>query len=311
MIKIQENVPLAQYTTFKIGGPARFFVCAENENDLSEALEYSAKNDLKVFVLGGGSNILVSDQGFDGLVVKIENRDLKIEGDLLECGAGAVLFDAVKAAAEKSLSGFEWAAGIPGSFGGAVRGNAGAFWGDMSMNIESVRAICDENGKLEIREFSNGSCEFGYRSSYFKKAGNAVIISAKMRFKAGDKEKSLAEMADIVRKRVTKQPQDMPSAGSFFQNPIVENLELVKKFEQDIGAPSRGGKVAAGWLIDQLGLRGKKIGGAMISEKHANFLVNAGGAKAEDIVILVSYVKQQVRDKLGVQLVEEVQYVGF
>ncbi|HAV11529.1 MAG TPA: UDP-N-acetylenolpyruvoylglucosamine reductase [Candidatus Moranbacteria bacterium] len=309
MIKIQKNVPLAEYTTFKVGGPAKFFVCAKNEDELVAAVEYAKENGLAIFVLGGGSNILVSDKGFDGLVIKLENKQWEIEGEILECGAGAVLFDVVKDVAQNNLSGFEWAAGIPGTFGGAVRGNAGAFWGDMSANIESVRALRMEDNVIE--EFSKEGCEFGYRSSFFKKSGNLIVLSAKMRFKEGNREKSFVEMDDIVDKRVTKQPQDMPSAGSFFQNPVVEDPELVKKFEQDIGAPSRGGKVAAGWLIDQLGLRGKKIGGAMVSEKHANFLVNGGGAKAEDVIILVSYLKQQVRDNLGVQLVEEVQYVGF
>ena len=309
MIKIQKNVPLAEYTTFKVGGSAKFFVCAKNEDELVAAVEYAKENGLAIFVLGGGSNILVSDKGFDGLVIKLENKQWEIEGEILECGAGAVLFDVVKDVAQNNLSGFEWAAGIPGTFGGAVRGNAGAFWGDMSANIESVRALRMEDNVIE--EFSKEGCEFGYRSSFFKKSGNLIVLSAKMRFKEGNREKSFVEMDDIVDKRVTKQPQDMPSAGSFFQNPVVEDPELVKKFEQDIGAPSRGGKVAAGWLIDQLGLRGKKIGGAMVSEKHANFLVNGGGAKAEDVIILVSYLKQQVRDNLGVQLVEEVQYVGF
>lgn len=311
MIKIQKDVPLAEYTTFKIGGPARFFVCAKSEQDIQDAVVYARESGLDIFVLGGGSNILVSDKGFEGLVIKLENIDWKIEGESLECGAGAVLFDVVNDVAKKNIAGFEWAAGIPGTFGGAVRGNAGAFWGDMSANIESVRALDLAGDFPEIKEFVFDECGFEYRSSFFKKNGKLIVLSAKMKFKKGDYAKSLLEMNDIVEKRITKQPQDMPSAGSFFQNPIVNDQELIKKFEQDIGAPSRGGKVAAGWLIDQLGLRGKKIGGAMVSEKHANFLVNGGGAKADDIMILVSYVKQQVRDKLGVQLMEEVQYVGF
>lgn len=311
MIEIQENIPLAQYTTFKVGGLAKFFVVAKNENEIIEALKYAQEKSLEVFVLGGGSNVVISDNGFNGLVVKLENKSVKIEDNILECEAGAVLFEAVKAVAEESLHGFEWAAGIPGTFGGAVRGNAGAFWGDMSSNIESVRALNLDDENLEIKEFSKEESGFGYRSSLFKKEKGFLIVSAKMKFEKGDRDKSLAEMRDIVEKRVTKQPQDFPSAGSFFQNPIVGNKEIISRFEKDIGSESRGGKVAAGWLIDQVGLRGKKIGGAMVSEKHANFLVNAGDAKADDIMMLVSYVKQQVRDKMGVQLVEEVQYVGF
>ncbi len=311
MIKIQKNISLAKYTTFKIGGPASFFVCVKNEKDVTEAINYAKKNNLKVFVLGGGSNVLISDKGFNGLVIKLENSECEIVGDVLECGSGANLFDAVKKAVDNSLSGFEWAAGIPGTFGGAVRGNAGAFNGDMSLNIESVDVLNFVDGEVKIEKYSNEMCKFGYRSSIFKKNANLIVLSARMKFTKGDKDKSILKMGEIVRKRIGKQPQNFPSAGSFFQNPIVENSELIKKFEKDIGSPSREKKVAAGWLIDQLGLRGKKIGGAMISEKHANFLVNSGEATAEDVIILASYIKQQVRDKLGVQLMEEVQYIGF
>jgi len=311
MLEIQKNVSLAQYTTFKIGGLAKFFAVAKNENEICEAFDFAVKNGLKVFVLGGGSNVLVSDKGFDGLVIKLENKEIKISDNVLECGAGAVLFDAVKAVIENGLTGFEWAAGIPGTFGGAVRGNAGAFEGTMSDCIESVKILLPGENGAESKELLANECDFGYRSSFFKKNPGAIIISAKMKFSEGNKEKSLAAVKDILQKRISKQPYDMPSAGSFFQNPKVENSELVRKFEKDIGAESIRGEVAAGWLIDQVGLRGKKIGGAMVSEKHANFLVNAGNAKAEDVVILASYLKQQVRSKLGVQLVEEIQYVGF
>lgn len=311
MLKIQENISLAQYTTFKIGGLAKFFVNVKDEKELLEAVEYAQENKLKVFILGGGSNVLVSDQGFDGLVIKLENKEIKIEGTILECGAGVVLFDAVKAVIEKDLSGFEWAAGIPGSFGGAVRGNAGAFEGTMSDNVESVKVLLPEENGMVLKELSKNECDFRYRSSFFKKNIGVIVVSAKMKFSKGDKGESLVAVKDILQKRIFKQPYDMPSAGSFFQNPKVENQELMSKFEKDIGAKSLRGEVAAGWLIDQLDLRGKKIGGAMVSEKHCNFIVNAGGAKAEDIIILVSYIKQKVRTKFGVQLVEEVQYVGF
>lgn len=311
MLNIQKNIPLSQYTTFKVGGPARFFVSVKKEEELVEAIGYARENGLRIFVLGGGSNVLVSDKGFDGLVVKLENKEMKIEDDVLECGAGVVLFDAVKAVAEQGLSGFEWAAGIPGNFGGAVRGNAGAFEGTIADHIESVRVLLPEESGVTLKDLSKKECDFGYRSSFFKKNPRAIVVSAKMKFSKGNREESSAMIKDILQKRMSKQPYDMPSAGSFFQNPKVENQKLVRKFEKDIGAPSLRGEIAAGWLVDQLDLRGKKIGGAMVSEKHGNFLVNAGGAKSEDVVILASFIKQQVREKLGVQLMEEVQYVGF
>lgn len=311
MLKIEKNVPLASYTTFNIGGAAKFFSRVKDENELIKAIEYAQSEDMSIFILGGGSNVLISDGGFNGLVIKLENNQLKIIDNVLECQAGVILLDAVKAVAENNLTGFEWAVGIPGTFGGAVRGNAGAFGGDMATNIKSVKFLEIKEDSWQIKEIPFDECDFEYRSSFFKKKNGLVILSAKMEFKKGNRQEIFAKMDNILIKREFKQPQNFPSAGSFFQNPVVDKDELIIKFEKDIGAPSRERKIAAGWLIEEAGLRGKKIGGAMISEKHANFLINAGDAKAKDVVMLVSFIKQQVRSKLGVQLTEEIQYVGF
>ncbi|EKE16262.1 MAG: UDP-N-acetylenolpyruvoylglucosamine reductase [uncultured bacterium] len=310
-IQIQENVLLASYTTFKIGGPARFFVAVKNEEEILQALEYAKKNKINFFILGGGSNIVVSDNGFEGLVIKMENTKRKIQDETIEVGAGISLAELVSEAAKNGLAGLEWAAGIPGTLGGAVRGNAGAFGGEMAKIIESISAIEISENNIRINKYTNQQCGFGYRTSFFKKQSNLIVTSARMRFEKGDSEKISNEIKEIIRKRVAKQPQGFGSAGSFFKNPVVENKKIIERFEKDLETSVREGKIPAGWLIEESGIVGKKIGGAMISEKHANFIINTGNATAEDVIMLASFVKQQVRDKFGVQLFEEVQYIGF
>ncbi|MDR3559419.1 MAG: FAD-binding protein, partial [Candidatus Pacebacteria bacterium] len=181
-IKIQENIPLAPFTTFKIGGPARFFCEVSSEEEISEALRCAKDNNLKIFVLGGGSNILISDDGFDGLVIRILNTSCIIHDTSIECGAGLSFSKAVGLAKENSLSGLAWAAGIPGSVGGAIRGNAGAYGGEIKDCIESVKVVeimqnanlknKNDNAKLKI--FTNSECGFNYRSSIFKQNQNLI-----------------------------------------------------------------------------------------------------------------------------------------
>lgn len=303
MINIQQNISLAPYTTFKIGGPARFFAEVQNEEELLEALNFAQKNNLEIFVLGGGSNILVSDEGFNGLVIKII---ASLES--LKCWAGNNLSEVVKLAKEHSLTGLEWAAGIPGTIGGAIRGNAGAYNFDMSGVVEEIKVI--EIQELKIKTFNNKDCKFSYRSSIFKENKNLIMVSAILKLQKGDKAEIENKIKEILKKRSEKIPQGQ-SAGSFFQNPIVDNPELIKRFEKDTGIACKDNKIPAGWLIEEVGLKGKKIGGAMVNEEHGNFVINKGSAKAQDVIILASLIKQQVRDKFGVELKEEVQYVGF
>lgn len=312
MLNIQESVPLAQYATFRIGGPAKFFAEVASEEDLREALQYAKENSLKFFVLGGGSNVLVSDQGFDGLVVKmkIDNFKIDTENNKMEVGVGASLAKVVKGSIENNLSGLEWATGIPGTLGGAVRGNAGAFGETISDAIESVRTI-NSSGDPDTKDYRGAECGFAYRDSVFKHDPDLIILSAVLKLRKGNREESQKKSREILDKRLSKQPKGMASAGSFFMNPAVKDAQLIKEFEKEMGVQSKDSKVPAGWLIDMADLRGKKIGGAMISKEHANFIVNTGQATAEDVIMLASYIKQQVRDKFGVQLQEEVQLVGF
>lgn len=319
MLNIQENVPLAKYTTFRIGGPAKFFVEIESGEELAEAVAFAQEKKIDFYILGGGSNVLVSDEGFQGLIIKINSKLFVAHDVSIGCGTGLFLAKIVREAATRELAGMDWAIGIPGTIGGAIRGNAGAFGGEIANVVKAVNFI-DVNdlheqmsGKkvVKIKTFKKEQCEFGYRDSIFKKNKNLVILSASFEFKKGNKEDIEKNMLEILDKRRANYPKGVGSAGSFFTNPVVENPELIKEFEEDTGSKSKNYKIPAGWLINAVGLRGKKIGGAMVSEEHANFIVNTGGATAEDVIMLASFAKQQVRDKMKVELHEEVQYVGF
>lgn len=322
---IKENISLAPYTTLKIGGAARFFCEAKDEKEIMEALEFAREKSLPVFALGGGSNILVSDKGFDGVVIKIKDLRFNIQDSSIECGSGILLSKIVHESIKSGLTGLEWAAGIPGTVGGAVWGNAGAFGSCMADTVESVKVMEILNiSKVRPfpfptvrREIPQGrtlkllECKFDYRDSIFKQNPNLIILSATLALKKGDKEKSEKKVKDILKQRWEAQPFDFPSSGSFLKNPTVKNKKLIEEYEKETGNKAKDGIIPAGYLIDMLNLRGKKIGGAMVSQAHGNFLVNAGGATAEDMVILVSLIKQKARNKFGVQLREEVQYVGF
>ncbi|MBP9698204.1 MAG: UDP-N-acetylmuramate dehydrogenase [Candidatus Moranbacteria bacterium] len=309
MIALQENIPLAPFTTFRIGGPARYYAEVSGAIEIAEILEYAEEHELPLYVLGGGSNVLFSEKGFPGIVVHVVDGGLHVSGEKITAGAGVSLFDVVWKAKDAELEGIEKLAGIPGSFGGAVRGNAGAFGTEIGDVIVSVKTLDRHTGM--VREYRQTECEFGYRTSLFKKNPQFVILSAEMKLLSGEKGMLERVIKETVAAREAKHPQDAKCAGSFFMNPEVKDEHLLQEFEKDTGMPSKGGKLPAGWLIDHVGLRGKRIGGAMVSERHPNYLLNTGSATAEDIVTLASLVKTKVRDELRVRLQEEVQYVGF
>ncbi len=310
--KIQQNVVLAPFTTFKIGGPAKFFVEVKSKEELSGAIGWARENKENFFVLAGGSNVLINDNGVRGLVVKISNNDLKVKGERIECGAGARLAAAASLAIGQNLTGLEWSIGIPGAtVGGAVVGNAGAFAAAMSDIVETVEAFNAEKKKFEI--LSNRDCEFGYRDSVFKKKKGLILWSVVLRLKKEKPEIIRELVKQSVDFRQNKYPK-LPSAGSVFKNIPLEKIKeknpVLAKEISERGAVS-GGLVGAGAIIDMLGLKGKAIGGAKISLEHANHIVNTGKAAAGDVVMLISYIKQQARDKFGIQLNEEVRYLGF
>lgn len=306
---LRENVPLAPLTTFHVGGNARYYAEASGAIELAEVFEYAEKMKLPLYVLGGGSNVLFSDQGFSGIILRIVAGGVTVRGEKILAGAGTSLLAVVEKATEASLQGIEKLAGIPGSFGGAIRGNAGAFGTEIGQLVSSVKVLNQHTGM--VKEYQQQDCQFRYRNSFFKENPHLVILSAELRLKPGNKDELKRINEETQATREAKHPQKALCAGSFFMNPIVTDTKLLEEFAKDTGQPSKDGKLPAGWLIDHVGLRGKRIGGAMVSQYHPNYLVNMGNATAKDIITLASLVKTRVRDELRIRLQEEVQYVGF
>lgn len=308
MINIQENVALAPFTTFNIGGPARYFVEVEGMDDIQEAVKFAKEKDVKYFVLAGGSNVLFSDDGFDGLVIKMSNDSMVMHGGEIMCGAGIELMSFLSFIADNELTGGENLAGIPGSVGGAIRGNAGAFGTEMKDIIKEVHALNIETGETDI--FTIEECDFSYRNSFFKKNPEYIIISATFDFQPGDKREIEIAMYDTIAKRNSKQIQDIKSAGSWFVNPTVDE-RVQEMFEKDTGQKAHEGRVPAGWLLQSCGVFQKRIGDIQAGIQHANYFINMGNGTAEQAMQLSAMAKARVRDEFEVQLKEEVVLAGF
>jgi UDP-N-acetylmuramate dehydrogenase len=306
---VQTDVALAKYTTFKIGGAAKYFFIAQDNEDLVRAVTFAKKLKIPSYILGGASNVLVSDQGFNGLIIINQAKDILFKKDnRVVADAGVNLMELVNKSVAEGLSGFEWAAGIPGSVGGAVRGNAGAYGGQMSDNLISCEVM--RGSKQFIMNKKN--CGFDYRDSVFKHNSD-VIISAEFALQKGDKIALQNKILQILSDRKFKQPLEFPSAGCVFQNVLI-NYTNEAKVKQIGNLPKEyldRKKIPSAWLIEQLDLKGKIIGEAQISNKHANFIVNLGKATANDVIQLISLVKMKVRNSYGIELMEEIEYVGF
>lgn len=313
----QENVLLASYTTFKIGGPAKYFFVAKSAGEVKNAIEAARQNNVSVFILGNGSNILVADEGFDGLVIKIQNSKIKIKNDnekiKIIAEGGVLIGKLVNESVKNNLTGLEWMIGIPGTLGGAIVGNAGAFGHSISELIKKVEVL--DLDDLSVKSFDNKDCSFGYRESIFKKDAKYAILSIELELKKGNKIEIEKAIKEHIAQRQARHPGGFPNAGSFFKNVIIKDNK--KAFDKIVGQfpeaeKFRGlGMIPAAWLIEKRELKGAKIGGAMVSEKHANFIVNFNKASARDVIMLASIIKQKIRDSFGIQLQEEVRYVGF
>ncbi|HRY52571.1 MAG TPA: UDP-N-acetylmuramate dehydrogenase [Candidatus Portnoybacteria bacterium] len=307
-LNFQENINLADYTTFRIGGTARYFVAVKNKEELMEALRFAKNNSLPFFILGGGSNLLVSDSGFNGLAIKMQNESIKMQDDgkkcKIICDAGVLLGKIIIETSRLGYSGAEWGFGIPGTIGGAICGNAGRLGQDISQVVESV-TVLDEG--LNIKTLSKEECGFGYRSSRFKES-KEIILSASLLFI----KKEPAEIEAVLNeaKAAVKQALPFPSAGCVFKNYKVkgESDELLKNHPELIER-IRGGKIGVGYLIDQCGLKGKQVGGAKIWENHANYIINLGGAKAQDVMALIKMAKEAIKNKYGIEMEEEIRYI--
>lgn len=305
---IKKDVLLKDYTTFKIGGPADYFLEAFEKEVLIKAIKLAEKQKLPIFVFGGGSNLLVSDNGIRGLTIRFRDHSLALENNVIVAGAGIELKQLVDASIEHSLQGLEWAGGLPGTFGGAVRGNAGAFGGEMKDSILSVQAL-DDN--LAIREFLNKECQFDYRSSIFKQ-NNWIVLSASVQLKEGNQEE-LGLIAESHRNyRKERHPLDYPNAGSIFKNvPLPEFSKDLQEKLASIVKQDPFPVVPTAYLISEAGLKGTTVGKAQVSDKHPNFIINLGGASADDVLKLIDLVKEKVNSMYGIHLEVEVQMVGF
>ena len=305
----KENEPLAPHVSYRIGGPARYWFEAQSADALAQAVTAAEAEHLPWVVIGAGSNVLVSDEGFKGLVILAANRDFRLEGDSVIAGAGAVVSLLVRKTAEAGYCGFEWAASLPGTLGGAVRGNAGCYGGQASDLVESVEVLRD--GKRLV--LAKADCLFGYRDSVFKHNCD-VILTVTLKFQPSTREECVTRLDAFLTKRQAQQPHDFCSAGCWFKNYEFKDIAEIEKLTRQVKVPDeflRAKRLPAGWLVEQADFKGRKLGGAQVSDKHANFLVNTGGATASDILQLASMIKMRLRDDFGIQLEEEVQLVGF
>ena len=282
-----EQEPMSKHTTFRVGGPADFFVTPDNADEIEAVIGACNEENIPYYILGNGSNLLVGDKGYRGVIIQIYKNmsDVRVEGNKIYAQAGALLSRVAAQALQNSLTGFEFASGIPGTLGGAVRMNAGAYGGEMKQVLESAVVLTPEGKVLEL---STEELRLGYRTSVIAEKGYAVI-SAVIRREPGDQDKIKEYMDELKDKRVTKQPLEFPSAGSTFKRP--EGF-------------------FAGKLIEDAGLRGFKVGGAQVSEKHCGFVINCGGATAADIVELMKQVADKVEAMAGVRLEPEVRRIG-
>lgn len=304
---IQENIPLAPYTMYKIGGPARFFVEARNSDDLKEALTFAEKNKFFFFLLGSGSNVLISDRGFDGVAIWLSGGGVRVAGEKLSVDAGVMMARAVSESAKAGLAGFEWGIGIPGTVGGSVRGNAGCFGGEMKDVVESVEVLDAPNAAL--RTLGNSDCEFNYRDSIFKRHSKWVIVSATLALKKGDPHIIQENIKRITQERFQKQDIGTKSCGCIFKNvPWIHKEKLLTQFPELIKFQNMP-NIPASYLIDASGLKGFRKRNVTVSEKHANYFVNEGGASAKEVLALITTVKDVVMQKFGIALEEEIQYI--
>ena len=284
---VYRNEPMRKHTTFRIGGPADFYLCPHSAKEIQKAVAICREEELQYFILGNGSNLLVSDQGYRGVVIQLWKNvsDILVEGWRIRAKAGASLAKIAGEALEEGLTGMEFAAGIPGTLGGAVVMNAGAYGGEMK-DILQEALVMDEQG--EIFTLKKEELHLGYRTSIIKEKGY-IVLAAALELKPGDRKEIKEKMDELKQRRVEKQPLDMPSAGSTFKRPE---------------------GYFAGKLIMDAGLRGFSVGGAQISEKHCGFVVNTGKATANDVLTLIREVQKRVRDKFGVELETEVKFLG-
>ncbi len=316
MPNLQTDISLKKYSNFKIGGNARYFLDVVSIDDLiKELANWHAiskdfeENQKRIFVIGSATNVLFSDEGFSGLVIKNSIDIIERQGNILTVGGGTLISTLLDYCMENSLSGLEWSGGLPGTVGGAVRGNAGAYSGEIKDNILEVESLNMET--LEIKKRNRRKCEFNYRMSVFKsKALNEIITFIKFELVEGNKEEIRNSIEDKINKRKLRHPLEYPNAGSIFKNVAVqrfskETLEELSQYIKNDPFPV----IPTAKLAFLSGLSGKTVGDAQLSVKHSNFIVNLGNAKSSDVRKLIQIIQKSVKERFGVALEEEIMFV--
>jgi UDP-N-acetylmuramate dehydrogenase len=304
-LAVSARTPLSLYTRFGIGGPADLFAETRDERAFIAAIAAAREGETPVMVTGGGTNLIVADAGFRGLVVRFSDDRLSATGACVTAAAGAVLQDLVDFANQRGLQGLETLAGIPGWVGAAVYGNAGAYGHSISERVTAVRCF-DGNA---VRVFDNAQCEFRYRESIFKRHKDWIIFSADLLLTAAETAELQRTSADILKVRNEKFPPTMKCAGSIFKNFLWKDLppEVAGQIPAKV---VREGKVPAAWFLEQVGAKGMQLGGIHVADYHANLIYNAGGGTARELCAVIAELKLRVRERFGIEVEEEVQYVG-
>ena len=286
--RIRVNEPMSEHTSFNIGGPADLFVTVMNEEELATVLRLACENNAHHLIIGNGSNFLVSDKGYRGIIAKLGDAfsDISVEGNEITVGAGRLLSSTSAFACRSGLAGLEFASGIPGTIGGAIFMNAGAYGGEMKDIVRSARLMSPDGS--QVTELSKDELRLEYRHSIIQETGD-IVLSVVLGLESDDSEAISARIAELSARRNAKQPVQYPSAGSTFKRPV-------------------GGYAAA--LIEDAGLKGYTIGGAKVSEKHSGFIINTGGATCKDVLDLMKYVQQKVFENSGIMLEPEVRIIG-
>lgn len=280
------NEPMSKHTSFKIGGPADFFIKIKSIEELKHTLFVAKSTKTPVVIIGNGTNLLVKDKGIRGIVIQLKLDEIKFDDEYVQVGAGVLLSKISREAYEKSLAGLEFAIGIPGTIGGAITMNAGAYGNEFKSVVEHTTYIDKE---LNIKTITNKEHEFGNRTSIFKENNDYIILGSKLKLTRGNKEEIKNKIDENTAKRTQTQPRDYPNAGSIFK---------------------RGEGFIPAQLIDKCGLKGYNIGDACVSEKHAGFIVNKGKATAKDVMKLIEYIQKAVKEKYNVDIETEIEIIG-
>lgn len=303
---IKENIPLAPLTTFKIGGPARFFVEVNKAEEIIQVKKWAREKNLPILIFGGGSNVLISDEGFSGLVIRIIKGGWTVSGNQIEAGASVYMSALALMASRRGLRGLEWAGGLPGTLGGAIRGNAGAFRFEISQNVKSMEILRGDR----IIHLRPEECGFGYRASLFKnKLKDDIILSARLELVKGDAKESEKQLQDFLIHRQAHQPPHS-SAGCIFKNFSFTDEADIAEIKNIVPVEFlKYKKIPAAWLVEQAGMKGAQVGQAQVSTIHANFIVNLDGAKSAEILALIRQIKEKVYNKFHIKLEEEAQII--